>query len=522
MSTTPHLSLARTYRPKDFSTLRGQEVLVRTQSNAINYNRLSDAILLTGIRGIGKTTTARIIAQTVNCTNIQIATGSIPLPCFTCQNCQEMMQAKHPDILEIDAASKTGVGDIRELIEHASYLPLLAKYKFYIIDEVHMLSTSAFNALLKILEEPPAHVKFIFATTEVRKIPITILSRCQRFDLKRLSKMGMINHLQDICSQENITIDNQSLEVIAVKSEGSVRDALSLLDQLLAYAGNNKAITLEMLQTALSLVSSEKLLQLFELIVSGNIAGTLELFKTLTLNNIAPLTIFEELLAIINLLSKLKSAPQLEELIAATEAVDLPALKNIATRVSIMSLTSLWQMLLKGMQEMTYAPNAASAAEMLLIRICYMAQLPPLAEVIAQLQTKEPVSMAQQVATSPVTSTLQNFEQLVELFCQNKELVLYHHLLEDVRLIQFEPGKLVISPDHNVPKDFCAKVASYLQEWTGSNWLVSVSKVTGGTTIGAQQNAQQQALVEQVANETEVKEVLEMFPGARIVDVKLV
>lgn len=361
--------LARKYRPSSFKSLIGQEILVRTISNSVINNRIAHAFLLSGIRGIGKTTSARIIAKTINCTDPLIQDGLVE-PCGVCKNCTIFAEGKHPDILEMDAASRTGVNDIREIIENCKYRPVLGKYKFFIIDEVHMLSTSAFNALLKTLEEPPEHTKFIFATTEIQKIPTTILSRCQRFDLRRIDEQSLAIYLQHILEQEKLEASLDALMKIAQIAEGSVRDALSILDHGLLCAAGQK-MELKTVNTVLGFRDQAKIAELFHLIVSGKTVDSLNLIKELYLTGADIVLLFEELLAICLKITKAKIGAT--QLLSDLDQKDL--VEVLAQKLSMAALTSLWQMLMKALQEMQFANNHLSAAEMIIVRLCYMSSL---------------------------------------------------------------------------------------------------------------------------------------------------
>ena len=378
--------LARKYRPKDFDTLVGQPVLVRTISNAIKIDRIAHAFLLTGIRGVGKTTTARIIAKIVNCTNLQFK-NDIAIPCHQCVSCCAFDLEKHPDIIEMDAASRTGIGDIREIIENANYLPLIGKIKFYIIDEVHMLSNSAFNALLKTLEEPPAHVKFIFATTELKKIPITVLSRCQRFDLRRLTSIELLEHLKNIMAKERLQANDDSLTIIANHSGGSVRDSLSLLDQAIAnsYSENDNVITEQIVRQMLGISNRPRLYDLFLSIITSNIAASLAQLNALYQEGSDPVNLLEELLEITHLVNKYKLDSRLFDNLPMS-SFEQDQLNMLANKLEISYLSTLWQMLLKAITELKIASNSLNALEMVIIRLAYSANLPTPLEISQELK----------------------------------------------------------------------------------------------------------------------------------------
>ncbi|MBL6664837.1 MAG: DNA polymerase III subunit gamma/tau [Rickettsiales bacterium] len=369
-----YIALARKYRPQIFNELVGQDVLVSTLTNAIKNNRLHHAYILTGIRGVGKTTTARIIAKTINCTDKKDAASA----CDKCDNCKSITASKHQDVIEIDAASKTGIDDIREIIDAIAYAPVSAQYKIYIIDEVHMLSNSAFNALLKTLEEPPAHVKFIFATTEIKKVPITILSRCQRFDLRRLSEQEIQEHLKNILEKENIKSDNASLEIIAKMSEGSVRDSLSLLDQAIAIS-DNQDIKKETIETILGLSDKSLPIELFSNLMNGKLEESLKTFENFYSTSSDIDQLITELLETNHKATTLKTIPNYD--ITGYSDSQKETLHEIS-KAPLSALTRIWQILNKGKQEISLSSNQKISFEMLLVRICHLIALPDLKEIL--------------------------------------------------------------------------------------------------------------------------------------------
>jgi DNA polymerase-3 subunit gamma/tau len=373
-----YLVLARKYRPQKFDELIGQEVLVTTLSNAIKNNRLHHAYILTGIRGVGKTTTARIIAKTLNCENADAAKSA--KACGECENCRLITGSKHQDVIEIDAASRTGVDDIREIIDSIAYAPVSSRHKIYIIDEVHMLSNNAFNALLKTLEEPPAHVKFIFATTEIRKVPVTILSRCQRFDLRRLDEKEIASHLKNILAQENFEAEELGLTLIAKVSEGSVRDSLSLLDQALANNNHQKFLSADLIEKMLGLNDKTKILELFSALLRGNFSESSQIFNEFYSRSSDVLQLLQDLLAITH---KTTSAKLLKDYkLDDCSKFQQDKIHEIAKEISLNSLTRIWQMLVKGASEITFSSSPKMMFEMLMMRICYLAALPDLKQVL--------------------------------------------------------------------------------------------------------------------------------------------
>jgi len=519
--------LARKYRPTNFDDLIGQEVLVRTLSNAIANNRVAHAFLLTGIRGIGKTTTARIIARALNCEK-----GPTINPCGVCSQCVGIADDRNVDVLEMDAASHTGVGDIRDLIETVRYMPSAARYKIYIIDEVHMLSTSAFNALLKTLEEPPPHVKFIFATTELRKIPVTILSRCQRFDLKRISTEMLAAHLKNICGKEAVEAEGAALTLIATAAEGSVRDALSLLDQAIA---RSSPITEADVRTMLGAADNTATFTLLEALLSGDVTSALAQLRAVYVGGADPLMITQDTLEIIHLITRIKINAEAANDITLSEH-DRSKAREFADKLTMPVLARLWQMLLKGLSEIKAAPSGISALEMLMIRIAYAAEVPTPAELVKQessgrvqdagkrveqapaiIQQAAPIAVVQAPAT---LHKVESFEQLVALFEQKREALLHMVLKENAQLVSFENGKLVVNVSPAPARDFTVKVAENLKKWTGDDWQIILSDEAGAPSLQVQENAYKEKRKEEAAAQPIVASVLDQFPGAKIVGVK--
>lgn len=559
--------LATKYRPQTFKDLIGQEVLVRTLTNAINQNRIANAFLLTGIRGIGKTTTARIIARALNCVGEDGKGSATTEPCGKCSACISIKEDRHPDVLEMDAASRTGVDDIREIIENSHYLPTSARYKIFIIDEVHMLSKNAFNALLKTLEEPPAHVKFIFATTEIQKIPITILSRCQRFDLRRIQIGELVSHLQNIVAKEEANVSEDALKVIASASEGSVRDSLSMLDQ--AISQHEGEITAQEVRNMLGLADHTRIGTLFEAIAAGNTADTISQFNTLYYDGADPLHIIEELMEYNYLVTSIK--------VGSSKGEDAPEeqrtqAKVLAEKLSVAYLSSMWQMLLKGLNELRFAPSALIAGEMLMVRITHLSSLPTPAKLVESYQkqqkedangtvgkfTKEPSSniheapantnltasqyndrtpqkhaamktaQATQAAPTPQITPINtpaqqhhiaSYEALVALFKERKEILCHEWLYSHCQLVHFEAGMLELNLSQDVPQNFTKKISDLLQEWTGTHWQIIASHKQGQQTLKDQHNHEKQQRIERISAHPEVAPWLEHFPGTKIVEV---
>jgi DNA polymerase-3 subunit gamma/tau len=379
-----YLVLARKYRPQNFDEVMGQEVLVRTLTNAIKNNRLHHAYILTGIRGVGKTTTARIIAKTLNCLDENSSKNG--KSCGVCNNCKSIALSRHQDVIEIDAASRTGVDDMREIIDSIAYAPVMAKYKIYIIDEVHMLSNSAFNALLKTLEEPPAHVKFIFATTEIKKVPVTILSRCQRFDLRRLDESEIFEHLKNILQKENFEFEDGALKLIAKMSEGSVRDSLSLADQALSANNHEKKLTVQVVETMLGLNDKNKIVELLDVLLSGDYKQSYEKFNEIYAYSCDISQILSSLMEVVHLVMKNKVLQ--EEFDEAMSDNAKQKIKEIAQKISVASLARIWQMLLKGSSEMNFSHAPKISFEMLMLRICHLSEIADLGAILSKIDTK--------------------------------------------------------------------------------------------------------------------------------------
>ena len=538
----PYKVLATKYRPSTFADMIGQDVLVQTLANAIAFNRIANAFLLTGIRGIGKTTTARIIARALNCTGSDGKGGPTISPCGTCANCTAITTSRHPDILEIDAASRTGVDDMREIIDNVSYAPGMARFKIYIIDEVHMLSKSAFNALLKTLEEPPAHVKFIFATTEIRKIPVTILSRCQRFDLKRIDVTTLASHLRSIVTKEDIQADDESLSLIAKAAEGSVRDALSLLDQAIVHTQEH--ITADSVAQMMGIGDRAHMIELFEQIASGNIAVALETLNRIYHSGTAILQIFQDMLETVYLVTKAKIVPDMQPPSYLT-AQHYLHVTGLAQKLELSYLTRCWQMMLQGLDEIAKAPIDIIAGEMLLIKLAYMSELPSPTKIIRQLQEQTAQIAAAPVQPTPRTPSSTThvsshalasepafehvplaqevnmampltFEETVALFKTKGEILLYSWLLNETSLVAFQPGKLDIHLSDSVPANFTQRLAECLSEWTGKRWLIAVSRQKGAATLHLQQEAEKQRLKAELEKHPDVAKILTLFPGAVI------
>ncbi len=544
----PYRVLARKYRPVDFAGLIGQDALVRTLTNAIKTGRLAHAFVLTGVRGVGKTTTARIIARALNCVGPDGQGGPTIEPCGVCDQCRAIAEDRHVDVLEMDAASRTGVNDIRELIEGVRYRPTSARFKIYIIDEVHMLSTAAFNALLKTLEEPPEHVKFIFATTEIRKIPVTVLSRCQRFDLKRVDIDVMSEHFTRIAAKENAEIEPAALAMICRAADGSVRDGLSLLDQAIAHGAGQ--VSEMQVRDMLGLADRARVFDLFDAVMKGDTAQALGLLAEQYAVGADPAVVLQDMLELTHWLTRLKLTPDQADAAAVAETERVRG-SDMAKRLSMAALTRCWSMLLKGLAETRAAPSPLQAAEMVLVRLMFAADLPNPAEAVEQLRNNpQPpsgpyasgpsggggahavahahagggASAAQTVMRAmpqaqPVADGLpqpRSFEDVIALCTEKREMVLAANLTSLVHLVQFEVGRIDFRPEPSAPADLAPRLSRQLSEWTGRPWLVSLSRETGAETIhqaGIQREIQRK---KDAANHPLVQAILSTFPGATI------
>lgn len=577
---TGYRVLARKYRPKDFSDLMvGQEPMVRTLTNAFETGRIAQAYMLTGVRGVGKTTTARILARALNYKTPEIDKPTIDLR-IPGEHCQAIMEGRHVDVIEMDAASHTGIDDIREIIEQVRYRPVSARYKVYIIDEVHMLSTQAFNGLLKTLEEPPEHVKFIFATTEIRKVPITVLSRCQRFDLRRISAADLVGLFTAIASKEGFEAEPQALSMIARAAEGSARDGLSLLDQAIAHGSGR--VEADAVRGMLGLADRARIVDLFQHIIKGDVASALSEFNAQYEAGASPVVVLNDLADFTHLVTRMKYVP---------DAVEDPSLSEVervrgaefAESVAVSTLSRIWQMLLKGIPEAENASRPAGAAEMVLIRLSHAANLPApedaarrleelsngagampnggpaggggngnsggaraygTTQAVASAQTSpqmqsapQPTAMLRAVPDSrpqdmqvaaprteerpepkvPVTSV----QDIADLAQKNRDPVMRAKVRNFVRLVKIEPGRLDMRLGEGAPGSLPGELGVKLKEWTGIHWIVSLSKDEGEPTlVEAEGNARDARLVD-ARQDPDVAAILAQFPGAKITDVRI-
>ena len=541
--------LARKYRPSDFTGLIGQEALVRTLSNAFATGRIAHAFMLTGVRGVGKTTTARIIARALNCVGPDgKRTEPTIHPCGVCEPCVAIAESRHIDVHEMDAASRTGIDDIREIIEGVRYAPASARYKVYIIDEVHMLSKQAFNGLLKTLEEPPPHVKFIFATTEIRKVPVTVLSRCQRFDLRRIETPELSAHLKSIAEKEDVKIEDGALALIARAAEGSVRDSLSLLDQAIAHQETG-AITADGVRAMLGLADRGRILDLFEKLMGGKIAEALKDLNELYDVGADPLVVMQDLLETTHFLTRVKVAPGAEGFFDGGSS-EAKRAADMAGKLSVPSLTRAWQMLLKGLFEVRDSVRPIQAAEMALIRLAYASDLPPTDKLVRDVMDGEPAprgpaapsssggggaravsssstptgAMAQR-APEPTAAvhnapTLRTLEDVAALAVAKGAPVLKVHIENDMHLVSMEQGKIEFRPSERAPRTLSGDLAQRLKEWTGIRWIVTVAREGGAPTIAQAKKNAHAAKLDAVMQEPMVRAVLDRFPGAEVIAVR--
>ncbi|UWP88524.1 DNA polymerase III subunit gamma/tau [Aliiroseovarius crassostreae] len=550
--------LARKYRPETFADLVGQGAMVRTLKNAFESDRIAQAFVMTGIRGVGKTTTARIIAKGMNCIGPDGTGGPTVEPCGECEHCVAIAEGRHVDVMEMDAASRTGVGDIREIIESVHYRAASARYKIYIIDEVHMLSTSAFNALLKTLEEPPAHVKFIFATTEIRKVPVTVLSRCQRFDLRRIEPEDMMAMLKRIATAEGAEIAEDALALITRAAEGSARDAQSLLDQAISHGAGET--TADQVRAMLGLADRGRVLDLFDLIMRGDAAGALWEIGSQYSDGADPMAVLRDLAEVAHWVSVIKITPE-----AAEDPTVSPDERTrgqaMAEKLPMRVLARMWQMLLTALEEVGNAPNAMMAAEMAVIRMTHVADLPTPEELVRKLKDAPPPPTpsggggggapvshgnggvnaqggfapngsgapsgpggptALAVARAPESALAQyaRFEDVLQLIHHHRDGLLKVQVEEYVRLASYQPGRIEFTPTEDAPKDLAARLSQRLQGWTGVRWGVTLVNGCDEPTIAELRDSEKLALQREAEAHPLVQAVIAAFPKAKVTDIR--
>lgn len=542
--------LARKYRPETFKDLVGQAAMVQTLKNAFEADRIAQAFILTGIRGTGKTTTARIIAKGLNCIGLDQKGGPTVEPCGKCSNCTAIIEGNHVDVLEMDAASRTGVDDIREIIESIYYKASSGRFKVYIIDEVHMLSNNAFNALLKTLEEPPKHVKFIFATTEIRKVPVTVLSRCQRFDLRRIEPEEMIALLQRIAKSEGVNVSEDAFRMITRASEGSARDATSLLDQAISHGGGGSDA--KHVRDMLGIADRGRVLDLFKMIMQGDAAAALTELNSQYSDGADPIVVLKDLAEITHWISVSKITPDMNEdptitLDERTRGIEL------SKTLSMRALTRMWQMLVKSLGEITIAPSPIMAAEMIIIRLTHAADLPPTDELIKTIESKLRPDRNEKKIENPQkpldTSSANNelakakhnnysnlkiatavdeevgifnyikFDHVLELIKQKRDAKLLIDIESGLRLVSYRPGYIEFTPTDLAPANLAQRLSNRLKEWTGIRWAVSVVQDGEAQTIVEKKERIAIELETEAYAHPLVKEALVQFPTARIVNV---
>jgi len=561
--------LARKYRPSNFSELVGQEPMVRTLTNAFATGRIAQAWMLTGVRGVGKTTTARILARALNYKTSSVDQPSVDLAVLG-EHCQAIMEGRHVDVIEMDAASHTGIDDIRDIIERVRYAPVSARYKVYIIDEVHMLSTQAFNGLLKTLEEPPPHVKFIFATTEIRKVPITVLSRCQRFDLRRIDAGALVAHLSSIAAKEGISVDDDALAMIARAAEGSARDSLSILDQAIAHGAGS--VSAEAVRAMLGLADRARIVDLFEHVMKGDVAAALAEFRTQYDTGADPAAVLTDLAEFNHLVTRLRFVPTaMDDASLSQDERERGA--DFARALSVRVLSRTWQMLLKGIPEVQSSNRPVSAAEMVLIRLAHAADLPTLDEALRSLdgaapaqngasrpngapagsgngngggasavaQTRmpsgsggaqtmrlveaTPAPAAFVAPPAPVSEPqhvpVRSLADIVALADAQRDIAFKVLVKRCIRPVRFEPGRIDVSLTDDAPKLLLNDLTTKLRAWTGRSWLVSLSKEEGGQTLAEMESTKRENAFLDAKSDPTVAAILARFPGAKIIDVRI-
>jgi DNA polymerase-3 subunit gamma/tau len=550
--------LARKYRPETFVDLVGQDAMVRTLKNAFEADRIAQAFMMTGIRGTGKTTTARIIAKGMNCIGADGTGGPTTEPCGACEHCTAIMEGRHVDVMEMDAASNTGVANIREIIDSVHYRAASARYKVYIIDEVHMLSTGAFNALLKTLEEPPAHVKFIFATTEIRKVPVTVLSRCQRFDLRRIEPEVMIALMRKIATAEGAEIAEDAMALIARAAEGSARDATSLLDQAISHgAGETSA---DQVRAMLGLADRGRVMDLIDMVLRGDAAGALTELSSQYADGADPMAVMRDLAEITHWVSVVKITPEAAEDPTVSHDERARGLA-MAEALPMRVLTRLWQMLLKSLDEVAAAPNAMMAAEMAIIRLTHVADLPSPEELVRKLNGISPppapaptggghgsassgtpaasggaasayasasvpsgggggATMALATNADQALARYPTFEHVIELVRTNRDVKLLVEIETTLQLAAYQPGRIEFVPTDRAPRDMAQRLGAKLQQWTGNRWAVTIVNEGGGKTIAEVRDAADMELQSKAENHPMVQAVLAQFPKAKITAIR--
>ena len=534
--------LALKYRPQIFDDLIGQEVVAETIINSIKADKVPNAYLFTGIRGIGKTTTARIVAKALNCSN------GIEKMCIDnlCENCQSIANSSHIDVLEMDAASKTGVDDVRDLIEFSRYGPTSAKYKIFIIDEVHMLSKQAFNALLKTLEEPPSYLKFIFATTEIKKIPITVVSRCQRFDLSRIKSSELLDFIKKIKDKENGKVTDDALKLIVKISEGSVRDALSLLDRALLSLDNDKELDLNSARKIFGYFDKSQLIDLFELILRGEEEKVINIYRKIYDQGVEPKIFLNDFLELLYYFKNINSLT-LESTNFSLNDEEFNKIKNISNQIQPDVLILFWQFSIKSLEELDIVSNQHLSIEMFLIRLMHLSSVKQVKQIdtkskdenstskikintetkiidqiknISQEEKKKPEIQTE--VKAEVKTQINSFDELIAICTSKRELKLKFELEKNVNLVKFEKNRIEISFNDSLDKDFVKDLSTKLFEWTKERWIITLSKSKGDLSIREKKENEKKILIEK-AKQTEIyKNFMENFPDAELLDVKAI
>ena len=533
-----YVVLARKYRPQNFDDLVGQDALVQTLTNAIKNNRLHHAYILTGIRGVGKTTTARIIAKALNCIGLDGKSGPTVHPCGVCENCKAITEGRHIDVMELDAASHTGVDDIREILDGVRYKPTNARYKIYIIDEVHMLSKSAFNALLKTLEEPPSHVKFIFATTEIRKVPVTILSRCQRFDLQRISIEDLTGLFKKILDNEKISYDEEALHIIAKAADGSARDGESLLDQSISLGGGK--VRTDIVKNMIGLADRNQVFELFENLATGKVDKVITNLQEQYKNGANPTTLLQDLINITHMLAKARIIPSSVNDISLTEN-ERDFCTKMSPVVSIAVLSKIWQMMIKGLGELQVAPVQIDALEMILIRVAYSANLPTPYELLNDVKKNSslgnsrpfeaaagaPQKAPEPMAVNPVikeeptqektnSGIIKSAEDLVAYLEANRKMLVSYAIKNDVTIHEFSDGFMKMTISDKIHPDFIMNLHKILAEATGKEWKIGILRGHLGETIADKERAKSEEEKRSIMEYPLVKAIMAEFKGAKI------
>jgi len=515
-SASPYRVLARKYRPQSFAELIGQDAMVQTLANAIQRGRIAHAFLLTGVRGVGKTSTARLIAKALNCIGPDGQGGPTITPCNVCEPCRAIAEGRHIDVIEMDAASHTGVEDIREIIDAVRYASVSARYKIYIIDEVHMLSKNAFNALLKTLEEPPEHVKFLFATTEVNKVPVTVLSRCQRFDLRRIPAEKLAAHFAEVSKSEDVEVDPDALGMIARAAEGSARDGLSILDQAIAHGAG--AVTAEQVRDMLGLADRGRIRRLLQLVLSGNAAEALADLDQAHELGIDPTQLLRGLMESLHAATRAKAGASGDALQSAEER---DSARELAQQLSWGTIHRLWQMLLKGLQDVAVAPDPREAAEMALLRLIHAAELPDPASLLAKLDGDGAMALS----ASPTGSKAggpsgggvpADFAGLIRAVERSGKHLLAQQLHDQIGLVRYAPPELALKPLRPLGPDWPRDLAQALKAATGATWQVSLSDEAGEPSLLDQEKMAEERVRADVLADPNVRAVMDAFPDAEL------